>query len=185
MRKIINSTYVTLDGVISNPHLWSLKAWSEESGQYAKDLLWASDALVMGRATYDGFAEAWTSRAGDAFADRMNGMAKYVASTTLEKADWNNTTVFKDDAAGEIARLKEQPGQNILQYGFGSLSRTLVEHGLLDELQLWIHPIFVGASSPDELLGKEGFEAHFELAETKTLDTGVIILTYRPAASSE
>ncbi|HEV7932430.1 MAG TPA: dihydrofolate reductase family protein [Actinomadura sp.] len=112
-------------------------------------------------------------------------MAKYAVSTTLDRAEWNNTSIISGDVATEIAKLKEEPGQDILQYGFGPVTRTLLEHGLLDELRLWIHPVLVGTGSPDELLTKDGFAASLELADTKVFGSGVIIATYRPAAEDE
>lgn len=180
MRKIINSTYVSLDGVIDYPQNWTFPFHNDEGNRRRHDLLYACDALLMGRRTYEGLSRAWPSRAGTGdFADRMNALPKYVASTTLDRAEWN-ATVIKDDIPGQVARLKEQPGHDIVQYGFGSLTRTLLEHGLLDEVLLWIHPVLLGARATDELLNKDGFTASMELADTTTLDTGVIIATYHP-----
>ncbi|MGI5167107.1 dihydrofolate reductase family protein [Spirillospora sp. CA-253888] len=184
MRKIVNSTYISLDGVIENPHLWTMPYFDEEAAAYASELLFASDALIAGRATYEGFAEAWPSmeeQTGE-FGARMNNLPKYVVSTTIEKAGWGETTVIREDVPETIARIKEEGDGTILQYGFGRLSRTLVEHGLLDELRLWIHPVIVGTGKAEELLTRDGFGAAFELADTTTFGTGVIVATYRPAA---
>jgi dihydrofolate reductase len=185
MRKIINSTYISLDGVINNPGEWH--AFGNEEGQYAYNLLFSCGALLMGRKTYEGFAEVWPNmeeETGD-FGVRMNTLPHYVVSDSLEKADWGDTTVItRDDAVAEIAKLKEQDGQDILQYGFGPVSRTLIEHGLLDELRLWINPVLVGTGAPaEDLITTEGFTAKFELADTAIHATGVIIATYRPAAA--
>ncbi|MFD0691758.1 dihydrofolate reductase family protein [Actinomadura fibrosa] len=186
MRKIINSTYVTLDGVIENPQNWTSAYFNDEAAAYARDLLFSSDALLLGRRTYEGFAEAWPAmeeQTGD-FGVRMNTLPHYVVSDSLEKAGWNDTTIIRRaEAAAELAKLKERPGQDILQYGFGPVSRMLVENGLLDELRLWIHPVLVGPGDPEGLLGATGFAATFELAETETFTTGVIIATYRPTAT--
>lgn len=183
MRKIINSTYISLDGVIANPQNWH--AFNDEAAEYAYGLLFSCDALLMGRKTYEGFGATWPNmeeETGD-FGVRMNTLPHYVVSDSLEKAEWGDTTVIKrDDAAAEIAKLKEGDGQDILQYGFGPVSRMLVEHGLLDELRLWINPVLAGTGDPADLITREGFHAGFELADTKVLSNGVIIATYRPAA---
>ena len=151
MRKIINSTYISLDGVVEGPHLWpSLgRPGDERSGQIQADLALSCDALLMGRRTYDGFAPVWPTRSGDPVSDQINAMPKYVVSTTLKDPEWNNTHVIDGDVAAEITRLKQAPGKNIVQYGFGAVSRLLLEHGLLDELRLWVHPLIVGAGQPE------------------------------------
>ncbi|TDC87440.1 dihydrofolate reductase family protein [Actinomadura sp. 7K507] len=185
MRKIISSTYISLDGVIENPQNWTSAYFQDEAAAYAQELLFTCDALLMGRRTFDGFSQAWPAMeesTGD-FGVRMNTMAHYVVSDSLQKPGWGDTTAIRrDDAVAEITKLKEQEGQNILQYGFGPVSRTLVENGLLDELRLWIHPVIVGPADPGELLTQKDFSASFELADTKTFSTGVIIATYVPAA---
>lgn len=184
MRKIINSTYVSLDGVISNPQIWTAPYFQEEAGEFASDQLFACDALIMGRRTYEGFAAAWPKMeesTGD-FGVRMNTMPKYAVSTTLRDPEWKNTTVISENVPQEIARLKERPGRDILQYGFGPVTRLMIEHGLLDELRLWIHPVLAGENEPQGLLLAEGFTASFELADTKVCKTGVIIATYTPTA---
>jgi dihydrofolate reductase len=187
MRKIINSTYITLDGVIGDPQDWPDNG-IEGDGTGLKvqtDLLFGCDALLMGARTYPSMAAAWMARAGDPFSDRMNSMAKYVVSRTLTDPEWPNTTVIGGgDAIDEIRRLKEQPGQDIVQYGFGQLSYALLEHGLLDELRLWVHPLFLGRADADSLLFRPAATAQLELAGTLALNTGIVILTYRvPPAS--
>ncbi|MGH9380801.1 MAG: dihydrofolate reductase family protein [Thermoanaerobaculia bacterium] len=108
-------------------------------------------------------------------------MHKYVVSSTLTDPEWNNTSVISGDPVPEIARLKEAPGKDIVQYGFGQLSFTLLEHGLLDELRLWVHPLFVGSAEPSELLYRDCRGAILELTGTTTLENGVVILNYRCA----
>ena len=149
MRRIINSTYISLDGVIEGPHLWpSLgRPGDERADQIQTELLLSCDAVLMGRRTYDGFAPVWQTRSGDPYSDRINTMPKYVVSTTLKDPEWNNTRVIDRDVAAEIERLKAAPGNDIVQYGFGAVSTLLMEHGLLDELRLWFHPLFVGVPS--------------------------------------
>ena len=185
MRKIINSTYVSLDGVVENPQNWTSAYFQDEAAAYARELLFTCDALLMGRETFDGFSQAWPAMeesAGD-FGVRMNTMSHYVVSDSLKKPGWGDTTAIpRAEAVGEITELKEQEGQNILQYGFGPVSRTLVDNGLLDELRLWIHPVIVGPADRNDFLSRTDFSASFELADIRTFGTGVIIATYVPAA---
>jgi len=181
VRRIINSTYISLDGVIQDPQVWPDNG-IEPDGTGLKvqtDLLFGCDAVLMGGRTYQGMAPAWMARSGDPYSDRINSMTKYVVSSTLRDPEWNNTTVISGDPIAEIRRLKEQPGQDIVQYGFGQLSYTLLEQGLLDELRLWVHPLFVGHASSADLLFRPSATAQFELTDTLALNTGTVILTYR------
>jgi dihydrofolate reductase len=181
MRKIINSTYISLDGVVEGPHLWpSLgRPGDERFGQIQTDLVLSCDAMLMGRHTYDGFAPVWPTRSGDPFSDHINAMPKYVVSTTLKDPEWNNTNVIDGDVAAGITRLKQAPGKDIVQYGFGAVSRLLLEHGLLDELRLWVHPLIVGAGRPDDLLFGASPAVGFNLTDVTTLSDGIVILSYR------
>ncbi len=178
MRKIIVSTYVSLDGVIEAPEKWSLKFWNDEHAKYANDQLFASDALLMGRMVYEGFAASWPSRRNE-FADRMNGLPKYVVSTTLEEAEWNNSTIIKENVAEEVSRLKEQPGQDILMYGSADLMHTLMEHDLIDEYRIWVHPVVLGSGK--RLVKDESETKVLRLVDTTTFSSGVVILSYQPA----
>jgi dihydrofolate reductase len=182
MRQLINSTYITLDGVIEGPHLWpSLKGGtSDEGDKIQTDLLAACDIVLMGRRTYDVFAPAWTSRSGDAYSDRINTMRKIVVSTTLTDPQWNNTEVIAGDVAGQVRDLKIEDGGHIVQYGFGDVSRLLLEHGLFDEFQLWIHPQLVGPRDVDDLLSRPGTTATFNLVDSRALSNGIILATYTP-----
>src|SRR6266540_2180659 len=129
MRRVVVSTYVTLDGVMEAPEKWEL--WNEEEMEkYAWEQLLASDALLMGRKIYEGFAAAWPSRGGE-FADRMNSLPKYVVSTTLEAVEWSNTSVIRDDVPNEVAKLKQQSGRDILMYGSSELMHTLMQQVLV------------------------------------------------------
>jgi dihydrofolate reductase len=181
MRKIINSTYISLDGVIEAPHLWpSLdRPGDERFGQIQADLLLSCDAVLMGRHTYDGFAPVWPTRSGDPVSDRINAMPKYVVSTTLKDPEWNNTHIIDGDVVAELTRLRQAPGQDIVQYGFGAVSRLLLEHGLLDELRLWVHPLIVGAGSPSDLLFGAAPAVGFDLTGTTALSDGTVILSYQ------
>jgi dihydrofolate reductase len=183
-RKVINSTYISLDGAVEQPHLWPTieRPPDERGGQIQTDLLLACDAVLMGRRTYEGFAPVWQSRSGDPFSDRINTMPKYVVSTTLKDPDWANTTVISSDVAERIRDIKAEPGQDIVQYGFGSVSTLLMEHGLLDELRLWVHPLFVGAGSTEDLLFPKGPPTQFELVGSTILKSSMVILTYRLAS---
>ncbi|GAA2113732.1 dihydrofolate reductase family protein [Actinomadura alba] len=180
MRKIIASTYATLDGYIDNPHLWMMQYGTEEAQKYSFDLLMGSDAVLMGRVTYEGMAQAWPERGGDPFADKANSMAKYVVTSTLEKADWNNTTIIPgNDVVAAVTELKRQPGDDILIWGCGRLTDTLMEHGLLDEYRISVYPVIKGEG---QRLFREGIEATLELTDTTVFGQGVV-LTYRPLSA--
>lgn len=180
MRKIINSTYISLDGVIEAPHLWpSLGRPSDERrDQIQTDLLLSCDVLLLGRRTYEGFAPVWQSRSGDPMSDYINTMPKYVVSSTLQHPDWPNTHVIDSDPVAAIKRLKEASGRNIIQYGYGVLSRLMLEHDLLDELRLWVYPQIVGRGSPSDLLFGPSPGVAFNLVDSTTLSNGIIILNY-------
>jgi dihydrofolate reductase len=178
--KIVNSTYMTLDGDIANMQAWHFEYWGDEATRTAEDVLAAADALLMGRHTYEAFAEAWPSRAGDAFANRMNTIPKYAVSTTLQHPTWANTTVVRGDVVAEIRRLKERTDRTIVQYGFGDVSRLLVAHGLLDELKIWLHPVMSGQATREELLYRDMPQTRFGLVDTHVHTTGIVVLTYAP-----
>lgn len=175
MRKIIESTLVSLDGVIGDPHLWATDYFDSEAERHALEMLLASDAMLMGRRTYEFFAAAFPHQTGD-YGDRINTIRKYVFSSTLQKADWTNSTIVSGDVPAEAAKLKQQAGKDLVIYGHGLLSQTLLKHHLLDELKLWIHPLLVGRG---KLLFREGEKENLTLVGQKTLATGVVIVTYR------
>jgi len=181
MRKIIYSTYISIDGVVEGPHLWpSLgRPGDERFGEIQAELALSCDAFLMGRRTYDGFAPVWPTRSGDPVSDQINAMPKYVVSTTLKDPEWNNTHVIDGDVAAELTRLKQAEGKNIVQYGFGVVTRLLLEHGLLDELRLWVHPLIVGSGQPSDLLFGAVPATAFELIDTTTLSDGIVVLNYR------
>jgi dihydrofolate reductase len=184
MRKIINSTYISLDGAIENPQDWPAGRPDDgTAGQIQTDLLFACDAVLMGRRTYEGFAPVWAARSGDPYSDRINSMDKYVVSTTLTGPEWTNTEVIADDVIARIGALKQQPGQDIVQYGFGQLSFALLAHGLLDEVRLWVHPLFVGRGGPGDLLYRDCDLTEFELVGAQPLTSGIVVLSYRASAS--
>jgi dihydrofolate reductase len=182
MRQLINSTYITLDGVIEGPHLWpSLRGGtSDEGGTIQTDLLETCDIVLMGRRTYDVFAPAWSSRSGDPYSDRINTMRKVVVSTTLTEPEWSNTEVIASDVVDRVRDLKDEDGGHMVQYGFGDVSRLLLEHGLFDQFQLWIHPQLVGPSDVSDLLSRPGTAATFDLVRSRVLSNGIVLATYRP-----
>jgi dihydrofolate reductase len=174
MRKLVESTFVTLDGVMSNPQRWGPAYWDDEHASYAHDLLFNADALLLGRKTYEAFAEAWPARSGDEYTDRINSMPKYVGSRTLEDASWNST-VLSGDVVEEVARLKDQPGQDLLKFGTGEFSKTLLANNLVDEYHFWMFPVVAG--SGDHLF--EGLDiTHLKLVGTTTFKSGIVVLRY-------
>ena len=180
MRKIIESTLISLDGVFEDPHIWATEYFDQEAEQFALELLLASDAMLMGRRTYEFFAAAFPHQKGD-YGRRINAMRKYVFSNSLRKADWTNSSIVAGDVAVEAAKLKQQDGKDLVLYGHGRLAQTLLERELLDEIKFWIHPRFVGRGAS---LFREGNKMKMKLAATRTLSAGVVVLTYQRVASS-
>ncbi len=184
MRKLIVSTYMTRDGVMSldgdMAQKWHFPFFNDELAKYAYDQLFAADALLLGRRTYDVFAASWpwvTDEQG--FADRMNHLPKYVVSTTLATADWTNTTIIRDQVPDAVATLKQQPGQDILLYGSAMLMHTLMHHGLIDEYRLWLHPVVAG--SGQRLFQDGGAMTLLQRTAITPFSSGVTILHYQPA----
>ena len=180
MSKLVESTFVTLDGVISNPQEWSPPYWDDEHAAYASTLLSAADALLLGRATYEGFVQAWPSRGGNEYADRINAMPKYVASRSLDEATWN-ATILDGDVAAKVAELKSEPGEDLLKFGTGELDRTLIEHGLVDEFHFWIFPVLAGSG---QTLIDGIDQTHLKLVETTRFGSGIVVNTYVPKADA-
>ena len=186
MGKLVVSTYVTLDGVMQ-PKDWTGRYSHEDHGRHAREVLFASDALVMGRETYEIFEPVWSSRTAadeepgeEGYVDRINGMPKFVASTTLEEPlNWNNSTLIEGDVVDAVSRLKERFRGNVLMYGCGPLARTLTQHGLLDEFQMMIYPVIWGDG--ERLFNGLGNGTYLALVDTKVFGSGVVILTYEPA----
>jgi dihydrofolate reductase len=187
MARLIVTQFTTLDGVMEDPGGsegsgfggWAFKFQrGEEGDRFKLDEVMAGEALLLGRVTYVGFAEAWPSREGD-FADKLNGMPKYVVSTTLRDPTWNNTTVIAEDVPARVRELKERVGGDILVNGSATLVRTLAEHDLVDEYRLMVFPTVVGGG---KRLFPEGTAVDaLELAESRPVgDDGVVVLVYRP-----
>ncbi|MEW2384822.1 dihydrofolate reductase family protein [Micromonospora sp. NPDC047707] len=180
MRRIINSTYLTLDGVIENP-AWTMPYFDDEASAFAGEQTDAADALLMGRRTYDGFAAAWPNMDESdptTGAKYFNSVKKYVASTTLTDPEWNNTEVLAGDLIEAVTRLKATEGRDILMYGYGVVTHALVQAGLVDEVRFWIHPVFQGGVSVSAPLGQ--LPTTFTLADSRVMKSGVIIASYRP-----
>ena len=137
-----------------------------------------SDALLLGRTTYEGFAAAWPSREGD-FADKFNNMPKYVVSSTLEDAEWNNSTVLKGDLADEVSKLKQAPGGDIVVHGSARLVQALIEQDLVDELRLMVFPVVLGSGK--RLFGETSDKKGLKLTDSRMVGDGVAILIYEPA----
>jgi dihydrofolate reductase len=180
MRKLIVSVYTTLDG-IQNPVNWGELRSDEDDRAFSRDLLFGSDLLLMGRATYEFFSQFWPSIPADAdgVAGRMNSIPKAVASTTLKGPLTWNATLIEVDVAEGVAALKRQDGQSILMYGAGDLACTLMQHGLVDELQVLVHPVVRG-SGEYVFKNAEDLPA-LKLVDTRPFRSGVVMLTYQPA----
>jgi dihydrofolate reductase len=180
MRKLKLAMYVSLDGVVEGP-AWTGPYWSDQLSDLQSEYLYSSDALVLGRVTYEGFAAAWPAMeesTGD-FGKKMNSMPKFVASRTLTSGEWN-ATILEGELADEVTKLKQEDGGDLLIYGSGDVVDELTRHDLIDEYRLMVHPVVVGS-------GKKLFQGLTEtvdlkLADTVTTDTGVAVLTYVPAA---
>jgi dihydrofolate reductase len=176
MGKLTVTAFTTLDNVAEDPHLWSGAFFSDATGAFNDEVVTASDSMLLGRGTYDGFAAAWPSRAGDPFADKFNAMPKYVVSTTLERADWNNTTIIADDVPGRVQALRER--ENVLVWGSPALVKTLMEENLVDEYVLLVSPIVRGHGK--KLLPEDGTEHTLRIVEPRLLDGGMLAVRMTP-----
>jgi dihydrofolate reductase len=181
MRKVKLAMYVSLDGVVENP-AWTGPFWNDELSQLQADYLFASDALLLGRVTYEGFAASWPAmeESTGEFGKKMNTMPKFVASRTLERGEWN-ATIIKGELASEVAKLKDQPGEDLLIYGSGDVVDELTRHRLIDEYRLMIHPVIVGSG---KRLFNGGTTTPLHLVESTSTATGVVVLTYGSGADS-
>lgn len=182
MRKIIAAEYVSLDGVMENP-AWTGPYFNPEISQAQNELLFASEALLLGRVTYESMSQAWLSRSGaDAFTDRINSLPKYVVSATLTEPTWN-ASFLKGDFMEEIRQLKAQPGQNLLVYGSADLLNALHQCGLVDEYHLIVAPVTVGQGK--RLFAEGGERGKLQLLNTRPTSTGMVILTYGRETAAE
>ncbi len=188
MGKLVVTEFITADGVIEAPggdeqppfkHAgWQRPFWNAAGGKFKADELFAADALLLGRKTYDGFAAAWPKMGGDGgFGDRMNSMPKYVASTTLKNPAWNNSHVLGVDLAGEVSKLKASLGGNLLVYGSGNLANALLRAGLVDEIAFLLYPLALGEG---RRFFEPGTNVTLDLIETRAMDLGVTLIRYAP-----
>lgn len=177
MGKIIITEFVSLDGVCEAPEKWSLAYWNAETEKFKTDELAQTDGLLLGRVTYDGFAEAWPSRKGD-FADRFNALPKFVVSQSLKEPKWNYSTVLGGPVKQAIEALKPAFKGNLYVHGSLSLARSLIASGLADEIHLLVYPLALGGGK--RLFG-EGEMTKFALIEAVTFASGILALKYRPA----
>lgn len=186
MRKLVMSEYVSLDGVFEEPGQWSFPFWSDEAAKFKFDELFAGDALLLGRLTYEGFAAAWPTMTDEAgFADRMNSIPKYVVTSTLRELTWNNSHRIEGNIAEAVSHLKQQPGMDILLAGSGQLVRELMRHDLIDEYRFMVHPIILGSGKRLFDEGDGVPNKTLQLVSTQPFASGIVVQTYRrpePAA---
>jgi dihydrofolate reductase len=187
MGRVVVSQFVSVDGVIEDPggsEGWDRGGWAFQfdrgpaGDKFKLDEVMESDALLLGRLTYEGFAEAWPSREGE-FADKFNTMRKYVVSTTMEEASWSNSTLIDGDVAGVVAKLRQEPGGNILVNGSAQLVRELTRHGLVDEYRLMVFPVVLGGGK--RLFADASDTTALRLVEARPVGE-CLILRYEPAA---
>jgi dihydrofolate reductase len=186
MGRIVVTEFVSLDGVMEAPgggEDYKHGGWTfeidrgAEGDKFKLDETLDADALLLGRVTYEGFAAAWPSRE-DEFADKFNTMPKYVVSSTLDKPDWNNSTLLDGDVAEEVAKLKQMEDGDIVVHGSAQLVQALIEHDLVDELRLMVFPVVLGSGK--RLFGDTSDKKRLRLTDSKTVGDGVVILTYEP-----
>ena len=189
MGRVVVSEFVSLDGVMQDPGGGDFEhaGWTfeiergDEGDRFKLDETLGAQALLLGRVTYEGFAAAWPSMQGE-FADKFNGMPKYVVSSTLQAPEWNNSTVLEGDVLEEVAKLRERIEGDIVVHGSAQLVQTLVQAGLVDELRLMVFPVILGAGK--RLFGATSDKQRLHLADSKTVGDGIAILTYRPARAA-
>jgi dihydrofolate reductase len=189
MARIVVTEFVSLDGVMEDPggsESFNHGGWSfefqrgEDGDRFKLDEARDAAALLLGRVTYEGFADAWPSRDGE-FADKLNGMPKYVVSGTIDEPTWNNTTVLRGDLVEEVSKLREGPDGDIVVHGSARLVQALLEHDLVDELRLMVFPVVLGSGK--RLFGETPDKKRLRLVRSQTVGDGVGILIYAPAAN--
>jgi dihydrofolate reductase len=177
MSRVVAVEYVSLDGVMEEPGVWSGPWFNDELGRYQYDQLFRSDALLLGRLTYEGFAATWPKMNEGEFGDRMNSLPKHVATTTKTELEWNATPI-EGDVPAAVATLKDASGGDLLIYGSGQLLRTLMPHNLVDEYRLLTFPVILGQGK--QLFGGITDPPALKLAEVKSFDSGALSLVYEP-----
>jgi dihydrofolate reductase len=191
MGKIVVTEFVSLDGVMEDPGgdgNFKHKGWTfkfnrgADGDKFKLDETLDSEALLLGRVTYQSFAAAWPSRDGE-FADKLNSMPKYVVSSTLDEARWNNSTVLKGDLVQEVSKLRQRLGGSIVVHGSAQLVQTLLEHDLIDELRLMVFPVVLGSGK--RLFGHANETKPMQLVDSKTVGDGIAILIYKPSPEAQ
>lgn len=175
MRSLVVTEFLSLDGVMENPG-WTFPYWNDEIARFKGEETSASDALLLGRVTYEGFAAAWP-QSKDEGADYFNSVRKYVVSTTLDNAEWNNSVPIKDNVVEEITKLKQQDGRDITVHGSATLVQTLMQHDLVDRYRLLVYPVVIGKG---KRLFQEGITAKLNLVKAQAFSSGVAALIYEP-----
>jgi dihydrofolate reductase len=177
--RLVATEYLSLDGVFEEPGHWSFPFFNEEAGQFKWAELRASEALLLGRKTYEGFAAAWPTMKGTGeFGERMNSMPKYVVSSTLDRVEWPGSKLISGNVADEVRRLKGEPGQDLLLSGSAQLFNALMTENLIDLYRFMLHPIVLGKG---KRLFADGIgERTLELTETKRFGAGIVVLEYTP-----
>jgi len=188
MRKIIVSNYASLDGFFAGPNgEYDWFVWDEETANYAKDLLSSIDTILFGRVTYELMAGYWPTASPPAedpiIIDAMNNLPKIVFSKTLVKVAWKNSRLVKGNMADEVAKLKQQPGKDMVIYGSGTIVSALSQLGLIDEYQIFVNPVVLGSGKP--LFQGIRDRMNLELLKTKTFRNGVVLLCYQPAGKEK
>jgi dihydrofolate reductase len=178
MRKIVANLFISLDGVAEAPDKWHFQWFNDEMMEIVQRGIESSDAMLLGRRTYQEFASYWPAAEGE-MADQMNGIAKYVVSRTLTTADWQNTTLVDGDVEARLKELKESDGKDINIVGSPTLIRTLLAAGLVDELSLLIHPVALGSGA--RLFPEGSDKQMLDVVSTRALSTGVLHVVYRAA----
>ncbi|WP_433249126.1 dihydrofolate reductase family protein [Streptosporangium sp. CA-135522] len=178
MRKIVAGLFVSMDGVVESPEKWHFPYMNEEMGAAVMAIQAEADTLLLGRATYESFAAVWPHRSGE-MADRLNNIRKLVVSTTLQTAEWKNSTLISENVIDELRRMKGWPGKNISITGSIALTRTLLGAGLIDELHLMVHPIVLGTGT--RLFDESTGHLPFKLVDSTIFTSGVLNLHYQSA----
>ena len=179
MRKIAAGLFVSLDGVVEAPETWTGPYFNDQVGQAVGAMMASNDAMLLGRTTYEGFAAAFGGQSGG-MADQMNNTPKFVVSSTLTSADWQNSTLISGNVAEQVRELKQRPGRNIGMSGSSTLVNWLLRHGLLDRLDLLVFPVVLGSGK--RLFSEPDGQVPLTLASSEAFSTGVVHLTYTPAS---
>ena len=178
MRKLIVTEFLSLDGIMQDP-MWTFKYWNDETAAFKAEETSADEDLLLGRITYEGFAEAWPERTDEESGGvYFNGTRKYVVSTTLDKVEWNNSVLIKGDIIEEIKKLKQEEGPDIVVHGSATLVQTLMKHDLVDRYRLLVYPLILGNGGIR--LFQEGSMANLKLVKAQAFSTGVTALIYEP-----